>query len=286
MVAVGDTRRRPVGPFLLLVTALALPLWALGALLGGELMPGLPLAALQFVVPVVAASLLVYRREGRATLGAFLRRAVDGGRVRGPAWWLVAALLHPLLWTLSWLLMDAMGRPLPPLRVPLASLPALAAAFLVAGLAEELGWMGYAYGPLEERWGALRAALGLGVFWAAWHVVPLITGGREGSWIAWWALGTVAMRVLHVWLFENTGRSVLAQAVLHASFNLSWQLFPVRGSAYDPAVLSPLIALAAVAVSALPGSVMRRRAAAHGQGERSVPRQAGPPRSASHGPAR
>ena len=257
---VRDAPGRRVGPFFLLVTALALPLWAIGALVGGELMPGLPLAALQFVVPVIAASLLVYRREGGAALGAFLRRALDARRVKDPAWWLVAALLHPLIWTLSWLVMDALGRPLPPLQVPLASLPVLAAAFLVAGLAEELGWMGYAYEPLERRWGALRTSLVLGAFWAAWHVLPLLTGDRQASWIAWWALGTVAMRVLHVWLFENTGRSVLAQAVLHGSFNLSWQLFPVRGSAYDPAVLSPLVALAAVTVVALSGAGLRRRA--------------------------
>src|SRR5690606_7359564 len=64
VVPVRDAPGRRVGPFFLLVTALALPLWAIGALVGGELMPGLPLAALQFVVPVIAASLLVYRREG------------------------------------------------------------------------------------------------------------------------------------------------------------------------------------------------------------------------------
>lgn len=106
--------------------------------------------------------------------------------------------------------------------------------------------MGYAYAPLEARAGPLGAALALGAFWAAWHVVPHLTGGRDAAWIAWWALGTVATRVLQVWVYEGAGRSVFALSAMHASFNVAWQLFPVRGSAYDPAALSPLIAVAAL----------------------------------------
>src|SRR5690606_40086289 len=104
------------------------------------------------------------------------------------------------------------------------------AAFLLAAAAEELGRMGYAYAPLEARWGALGASLALGAFWAAWHVVPHRTGGRDAAWIAWWALGTGGVRVLQVWVYEGTGRSLFAVAAMHASFNVAWQLFPVRGS--------------------------------------------------------
>lgn len=243
---VEGPRARPVGAYLALVTGLAVPLWAYGALAGGELMPGLPVAAVAFVVPLVAASLLVYRREGRAGLTGLLRRAWDARRVRDPVWWLPALLLLPALWTLSWFVMAALGRPLPDPVVPLGALPWLAVAFLVAGAAEELGWMGYAYAPLEARAGPLGAALALGAFWAAWHVVPHLTGGRDAAWIAWWALGTVATRVLQVWVYEGAGRSVFALSAMHASFNVAWQLFPVRGSAYDPAALSPLIAVAAL----------------------------------------
>ena len=235
-----------MGAYLVLVVVLAVPLWAYGALVGGELMPGLPVAATAFVVPVVAAALLVYREGGGAALAAFLRRAVDLRRVRDPVWWVPTLLLMPALWALSWFVMAALGRSLPDPTVPLRLLPGLAAAFLVAGAAEELGWMGYAYAPLEARWGALGASLALGAFWAAWHVVPHLTGGRDAAWIAWWALGTVGVRVLQVWVYEGTGRSLFAVVAMHASFNVAWQLFPVRGSAYDPAVLSPLIAVAAL----------------------------------------
>jgi uncharacterized protein len=45
------------------------------------------------------------------------------------------------------------------------------------------------------------------------------------SWIAWWSLGTVAARVIIVWLYDNTGGSVLAAAVFHDMVNVTYSLF-------------------------------------------------------------
>jgi uncharacterized protein len=40
-------------------------------------------------------------------------------------------------------------------------------------------------------------------------------------------------RILIVWLYNNTGRSVFAVALFHATLNLSYMLFPVYGSHFD-----------------------------------------------------
>jgi len=45
-----------------------------------------------------------------------------------------------------------------------------------------------------------------------------------------------------VWMYTYSGESVFAVAVFHPMINLSWQLFPVNGSYYDPRVFG-LIAL-------------------------------------------
>lgn len=63
------------------------------------------------------------------------------------------------------------------------------------------------------------------------------------------ALGTIAARVIIVWLYNNTGRSVLAAALFHATQNVTWQLFPVQGSYYDPGVTSLILALVAAFVA-------------------------------------
>jgi CAAX protease family protein len=121
-------------------------------------------------------------------------------------------------------------------------------AFLVSAAGEELGWSGYATGPIQARWGELGAGLLLGVVWAAWHLVPLIQVDRPLGWIAGWSLGTVANRIIIVRLYNATGGSVFGATLYHAMNNLSWQLFPNRGSHYDPRISGPLLGLAAAVV--------------------------------------
>ena len=120
--------------------------------------------------------------------------------------------------------------------------------FFVAAIGEELGWMGYAMDPLQDRFGALGGALLLGGVWAVWHFVPLLSVQRSLAWIAWWALGTVALRVIITWHYNNTGRSVFVAVIFHTMSNLTWELFPINGSYYDPRVTSLIMTLVAVGV--------------------------------------
>ena len=127
--------------------------------------------------------------------------------------------------------------------------------FFILGAGEELGWMGYAADPMQERRSALTTGIILGLVWAIWHFVPLIQMGRTLTWIAWWTLSTVALRILIVWLYNNTGKSVFAAIVFHATSNLSLAAFPMD---YDYAsvqfTLGTITATAAVIVSFLWGS--------------------------------
>jgi hypothetical protein len=97
------------------------------------------------------------------------------------------------------------------------------------------------------------------------------SGRRAGAAIAWWSLSTVAARVVMVWLFANTGRSVFAMALFHAVLNLGWQLFPVRGSYFDQPAVAVLMAAVALVVALLwgPRSLAGRRGAAPAGGRRA-----------------
>src|SRR6516165_2957337 len=46
-------------------------------------------------------------------------------------------------------------------------------AGLLAGFCEELGWTGFAYPRMRERFGALLAAVALDALWAVWHL-PIV----------------------------------------------------------------------------------------------------------------
>ena len=126
-------------------------------------------------------------------------------------------------------------------------------AFFVAALAEELGWSGYVIDPMQDRWNALQASVLLGLVWAAWHIVPYLQAHRSLAWIAWQCHFTVTGRVILVWLYNNTGKSVFATAVCHAMANVSVFLFPIYGSYYDPHIASLITTFVAVLVTVLWG---------------------------------
>ena len=59
---------------------------------------------------------------------------------------------------------------------------------------------------------------------------------------------TVATRVLITWLYNNTGGSVFVAVLFHAMINVTWQLFPINGSYYDPRVTGLISAVVAIVV--------------------------------------
>jgi membrane protease YdiL (CAAX protease family) len=241
----GRTGRSPLG-FLVLVFALSVPIWLVEP-------RDWPVTA-SVGVPFVAAMILVYGEEGLAGVGRLLRRVFDHERIEPKTWYLPTIFLLPAIFLLTFGVTRLMGLPLPDNPyVPILQMPLLYVLFFVLGAGEEVGWTGYATDPMQERWGALTTGVILGSVGAAWHLVPLIQMGRTPTWIAWWALGSVALRILTVWLYNNTGRSLFAAIMSHAMFNLCFSLFPNYGSHWDPAVAGAIIVIAAALATFLWG---------------------------------
>ncbi|MGO9597733.1 MAG: CPBP family intramembrane glutamic endopeptidase [Isosphaeraceae bacterium] len=252
-IAAGTRVQRP-WTFFALVVALSAPFWAIGSATGIQLVPGLPISAFSAFSPALAAIILRHHESGREGVAALLRRATDFGRIRNRGWYLAILTLMPAVTVASYIVMRLSGVPLPRPDIPVATAAAIFAAALVLGVGEELGWSGYALGPLQERWGALPAALILGLVWAVWHLPPLVQVHRPAEWIAWWWLGTMAQRVLMGWLFNNTGQSVFGASLYHAMINVTWLLFPVLGSHYDPRVTNLIVLAIATTVTAITGA--------------------------------
>jgi hypothetical protein len=239
--------------YFLLLVALSIPFWIAGSAALPVRM-NLPVSALQAVCPLLAALVFVHRQNGATGVRRFLRRAFDHRRVGDRRWYVPSLLLIPAVSALAYAVMRVTDRPLPENpEIPWLTAPLLFVAFFLFGIGEELGWMGYAADRLQQRHSALTTALVLGAVGAAWHLVPLLQADHTPIWIAGWAVNTIALRVLVVWIYNNAGASVLTAVLFHTSSNMAWSLFPNDGSHYDPVVVGAITALAAVAVTAVWG---------------------------------
>ncbi|WP_078897925.1 CPBP family intramembrane glutamic endopeptidase [Streptomyces rimosus] len=247
----ADLRKAPIPwSFFGLVLLLLLPCWTASALIH---IPGLPKNApvtdyVAGFTPALAAVILTARSQGRAGVRRLLRRAWDGRGVRG-VWWLPVLLLSPFVYATTYGVMQLTGvrvlaQPAQTWQTMLLFVPLY--ALLAAG--EELGWCGYAIDPLTRRWGALGGSLALGFFWWLVHIPSIVQSGQEGTLIALGAFFTVFLRVLWVWIFNNTRGSVFAIIITHALTNLSSSFIPsVPTAAAGPVV----VVLAAVVVALL-----------------------------------
>jgi membrane protease YdiL (CAAX protease family) len=237
----GETLRndtRSIAEFFILVFVISIPFWLLASVFPVQLLPGLPVSALNVLAPAIAAVVMATRSGQFAAARRLLARSFDFNRVRNKYWYLIFVLFNPAIAVFAYVAMRSVGTPVPrPSPLTLAVVP-MFAAFFVAALAEEIGWTGFATEPLQRRWGTFWSGVSLGLVWAIFHFVALRQANRSLEWIAWWSLGTISLRTLMVWLYRNAGDSVFAATIFHAMINLSWQLFPVNGSFYDPRLFS------------------------------------------------
>ncbi len=245
--------------FFLLVFLLTIPFWLLSAVIKvGGLPDNLPVTDIGATfVPLISAAILIYREEGWAGVKRLLKRTFDINRIKDKRWYLPIILLIPFLYLLTYIIMRLLGLPVPEEWhiSPLILLVFIAFFFAAAG--EELGYMGYAIDPMQKRFGALMAALIMGILWAVWHYPSMIELGQPIVLMIFGTLFTVAIRVINVWLYNNTGGSIFAVILFHAIGNTSRTAFPGGRPAFeiaDAAVGYTLVIITTVIIIFLWGS--------------------------------
>ena len=198
---------------------------------------------------------LVYREEGYAGVRILLKRVLDYKKIRPKIWYVPIIFLLPFIYLLSYGVMRLMRLPLPEPHSSFLAIPILFLVFFISALGEEAGWMGYAIDPMQDRWSALQTGIILGLVWSIWHIVPDIQAHQPWAFIAGQRFYSVLLRILIVWLYNNTGKSVFAAILFHDMDNVSvYSLFPNYGSHYNPAITGVITAIVAVIVTFLWGS--------------------------------
>jgi len=114
-----------------------------------------------------------------------------------------------------------------------AVLPQLGLLILFFIVAEEIGFMGFLQARLQERHGPLKASVIVTLPFALYHLPNLMVENRLGLAQLHLALGFLGIlailqmfgRVVNMWLYNNTGYSVLLVGMFHSSFDATTSAF-------------------------------------------------------------
>lgn len=191
---------------------------------------GWPTHVPSLLAPMLAALVVVGFTEGRVGIRGLVRRM---GRWQfSPVWWLV--VVSPLVM----LGLTLVGMGLAGLDLPdwgdfarFGGLPAygVLSTFLLVlvlnGFGEETGWRGYLQDRLQHRFNPLPATLLVSVIWAVWHtpfffILSTYTGFNAMT-LVMFPLGLTSGAVILTWLYNHTGRSILAVALWHTLYNMA-----------------------------------------------------------------
>jgi uncharacterized protein len=258
-------RHLPVLPFFVLTFVWTWSMWWGAVAIGIAFdQPAFRLLYLLGVFGPLVGTAWVVRRGGHIYRRDFLRRVWDPRRI--PAmWWLalVAVAAGPAL----------LGAAVAAMIGATAAVPDYSTGFIgavvtfamVAGLAEEPGWRGAASDAWQVRARPVRAALGIGAFWALWHLpLHFVAGSYQhgigfGS-VRFWLtnLALVQLGVLFLWLANGARGSILVAILAHGGFNAAGQLVP--GSTTRDLVA--FLVLTAMTLSVIAGTRGRLRYAA------------------------
>jgi uncharacterized protein len=239
-------KRSPLN-FVLLLFALSMPLWIFGSIYEVQIFPGFNLFQLPLAMPAVAALILVFRESGKDGVVTLLKRTCDFRNIKPKIWYLPILLIYPSIGLLDYLIQRMSGTSLPSPHFSLPILLGYSTVFFMT-FGEELGMTGYAIDPLQQHHSALKSGILLGLVWAGYHIPGFIISGYYSfEWIFWHALYTIASRVLFVWIYNNSGKSLFSMALFHWTFGLFWILWPVTNLQKAPPVYDPRIAAIIVA---------------------------------------
>jgi membrane protease YdiL (CAAX protease family) len=217
--------------------------------------------------PILSGFIMTAVTEGREGISRLIRRMIRWHV--GFQWYLFAIVGLPAVMVLATFTrpgaletLDISGQPF-----GLTYLRAFISMALIGGpLFEEPGWTGFAQPRLQRLYGPLTGGLILGSLWALWHLPGFLIPSQDVTDIpprgnvldfVVFALALMGLRLVIIWVVNNTRNSVLMGILVHASWNTFYaaalvQLFPspiVLGSYLNLTIAACALALVLIAVT-------------------------------------
>jgi membrane protease YdiL (CAAX protease family) len=206
--------------------------------------------------PILSGFIMTAVTEGRSGIVRLLRRMVCWRL--GIRWYAFALVGLPVTMVLATFIrtgaaesFDISARPF-----LLDYLRAFVSMVLLGGpLFEEPGWTGFAQPRLQRLSGPLIGGLVLGGLWALWHLPGFLIPSRDvtdipprGTVLEFivFALALMGLRLIIIWVVNNTRNSVFMAILAHASWNTFYSAVLIR-LFHSPIVLGSYLNLAIAA---------------------------------------
>jgi membrane protease YdiL (CAAX protease family) len=183
-------------------------------------------------------------------------------------WWLVA--VSPLLALgLTVVGMGLVGQEPPPWAdfARFGGLPAYGVlmtfvlVLVLNGFGEETGWRGFLQDRLQRRFKPLPATLIVALVWALWHAPFFFLlsaySGFNAMTLIMFPLGLASGAIVLTWLYNHTGRSILAVALWHTLYNMA--VATAGATDLIQGVVTAVVMVAAVILIAAEVMAQRRR---------------------------
>jgi CAAX protease family protein len=206
--------------------------------------------------PILSGFIMTAVTEGRPGIACLLRRMVCW-RV-GIRWYVFALVGLPITIVLATFIRPGASESLDisAERFFLDYLRAFISMVLIGGrLFEEPGWTGFAQPRLQRLCGPLIGGLILGSLWALWHLPGFLIPSQDvtdipprGTVLDFivFALALVGLRLIIIWVVNNTRNSVFMTTLVHASWNTFYSAALIR-LFHSPIVLGSYLNLAIAA---------------------------------------
>jgi hypothetical protein len=239
--------------FFLLVFGLSAPLWLLQLFIHNTSLPlKIPITdIIAAFTPLFAACILTYKESGKVGVQDLLKRVFDYKLIKGIQWKLTLAGLPIIIFVSIFLIMKFLNISTPRhYNIPFASIPFFLIFFFLGAIGEEVGYMGYALDPIQKKYNALWAGIIIGIPWIVWHYPSIIQQGRSFNFMLWGTIGTIAFRIIYVWLYNNTNQSLFACILPHCLYNTGRVIFP-HDETTNPLVDYPYVHYAVIIIIAV-----------------------------------
>ena len=224
-------KNKPITRFFGLTFLFTLPAYTFIALTGMNIILSPEMVSsfvpLSVLAPLGAAYYLTYKKSGWKAAKKLLARAFDYKRIREQKGYILALLLMPILFLISWGTATILEMELLPAPVPMVAFIIPFTVFFFAAFSEEIGWMGYAFDPMEQKYGTFKATLILGVICALWHLPMYIFTFPNTGLLIIQLFSAIMLRFIIVWFFKHTNQSIFIVIMLHAVYNVCMTIFPV-----------------------------------------------------------